>query len=385
MFKDKKSKIIFFTFIFLFALHITPATYINSNFLSQYFGIEFVGFFYIISSFATIFAILGLREKLRYFGNYKIFISALLLETLALGLLVFINNPLVAIASIIFTFICQGVTFINLDIFLEKHTSDDNTGQIRGLYLSIVNAANIIGPFIASILLTHGDFKNVYLFIFILLFPIILFATEIFKDFKDGIYDRVKILPGFKKIKQDVDLYSTIMSNFILQFFYGWMVIYMPILLYKQNNFSLSEATLILSIALIPFVLTQRIAGRLADKFCGEKEMMSLGFLVMAFTTGAIAFLHTSNISVWIAILFFTRIGASVVEIMTETHIFKRISDGDLNVISVFRILTPTAYISGAILGSLFLHIISLNMLFLILAGITLYGLRYSLAITDTK
>lgn len=383
MFKDKKSKIIFFTFIALFALHITPATYINSSFLNQYFGIEFVGLIYIISSIATILTVLGLREKLRRFGNYRIFISALILETIALGFLLFTDHALIVIFSIAFTFICQGITFICLDIFLEKHTHNDSTGQIRGSYLTTINAASIIGPFIASILLAEGNFKNVYLFIFILLFPIILFATEMFRDFKDGIYDRVKIIPGIRKIKKDIDLYSTMMSNFILQFFYGWMVIYMPLLLFK--NFSISEVTLILSIALIPFVLTQKIAGKLADKFYGEKEMMGLGFLLMAITTGILAFLNTANISVWIAILFFTRIGASIVEIMTETHIFKRISDGDLNIISVFRILAPSAYIAGAILGSIFLHIISLNMLFLVLAGITLYGLRYSLAITDTK
>jgi predicted MFS family arabinose efflux permease len=113
--------------------------------------------------------------------------------------------------------------------------------------------------------------------------------------------------------------------------------------------------------------------------------MMTLGFIVMSIATGALSFITSSNISIWIAVLFMTRIGASMVEIMLETHLFKRINSGDINVISMYRIVTPIAYIAGAALGTLFLNIVSFNMLFLILGGITLYGIRYSLVITDTK
>jgi MFS family permease len=385
MFKDKKTKWIFFTFVVLFTLHITPATYINANFLSQFFGTEWVSSIYIFASVATILTVFGLRDKLRRFGNYKVFISALMLETCALALLLFTDSSFVAFIAVATTFICHATSFICIDIFLERHTFDEHTGKVRGLYLTTINSAYIIGPFIASLLLSNGDFKNVYFFIFILMFPLMSLANELFKDFTDDSYDQIKIISGFKKIRKNADLYSTIMSDFILQFFYSWMVIYIPMFLYQEKNFSLSEVTLILSIALIPFILTQSIAGKLADTRYGEKEMMSIGFIVMSVATGMLSFVESSNISVWIAILFMSRIGASMVEVMTETHIFKRIDSGDINVISIFRILNPTACVAGALFGTLFLHIVSFNMMFLILSGVTLYGLRYSLAITDTK
>lgn len=385
MFKDKKTMYTFFAFIVLFTLHITPATYINTNFLSQFFKTEYVGLVYICASIATICAILGLRDKLRRFGNYRVFLSILVLETCALGLLLFAQSTFVVFISIITMFMSYSVSFICLDIFLEKHTQDDSTGKLRGMYLTAINSAFIIGPFISSLLLSSEDFRNVYLFIFILLFPIIFLAIELFKDFEDAPYDKIKIISGFKKIRQQGDVYATIMSDFILQFFYGWMVMYLPLFLYQDKNFSLSEVTLIISIALIPFVLIQGFAGRLADKHFGEKEMLTIGFIVLSISTGAISFIESSNISIWIAVLFMTRVGASMVEIMTETHLFKRINSGDINVISVFRILNPVAYIAGAVLGTIFLNIVSFNMLFLVLSGITLYGLRYSLSITDTK
>ncbi len=385
MFKDKKTKWTFFAFIILFTLHITPATYINVNFLSQFFKTQYVGMIYIVGAIATICVILGLRDKLRKFGNYKVFISTLFIETCALALLLFTQSAFAVFVSLVTMFIAYGVSFICLDIFLEKHTRDDHTGRIRGAYLTAINSSFIIGPFISSLLLSNDDFKNVYLFIFILMFPIMILANELFRKFEDDPYDQIKIITGFKKIKKDGDVYSTLMADFVLQFFYGWMVIYLPLFLYQEMNFSLSEITLIISIALIPFVLIQGLAGRLADKYFGEKEMMTIGFIVLTLATGALSFIESSNISVWIAVLFITRVGASMVEIMTETHLFKRIDGGDINVISVFRILNPAAYILGAILSTLFLTIVSFNMLFLVLAGITMYGLRYSLTITDTK
>lgn len=385
MFANKKTTWIFFLFIALFTLHITPATYINANFLNQFFDFKYVGFVYILASIATIFTVLGLRDKLRRFGNYKVFTFAFIFEIIVLTMLILSQSALVAVISIIGLFVSYAVAFICLDIFLEKYTPNDNTGKIRGYYLTAINTSLILGPFIASILLANNNFKNVYVFMIFLIFPIIFLAQELFKKFEDDPYDQIKIVSGFKKLRKNQDIYSAIMSSFILQFFYAWMIIYMPIYLTQEIGFSLSEMGLIVAIALVPFVLLQTTAGRLADEKYGQKEMLIIGFIVLSFFTAMISFIDTNNISIWIAVLFMTRVGASMIEIMTETHIFKRIDGGDINTISIFRILSPAALIMGSLVGSFFLQIISFNMIFLILAGITLYGLRYAFAITDTK
>jgi MFS family permease len=384
MFKDKKSTWVFFLFIALFTLHITPAIYINTNFLNQFFEIQYIGLFYSIANITTIIAILGLRDKLRKFGNYKIFTSALIFEMFVLGLLLFSNSGFFIALSLIALFMTYSISFICLDVFLEKETLNERTGHIRGYFLTALNSSFIIGPFIASILLSNNDFKNVYIFMFILLFPIIFLTQELFKNFKDEPYDQLKIISGFKKIAKNTDLYSTVMSSFILNFFYSWMIIYIPLHLF-DIGFSLSEVTLIISISLIPFVLIQSIAGKLADAKYGEKEMLIFGFIVLSIFTAFISFIDTNNISIWIAVLFMTRVGASMVEIMTETHLFKRIGSGDINTISIFRILRPAAMVIGSLVATFFLFAISLQMLFLVLSGVTFYGLRYALTITDTR
>lgn len=385
MFETKKTTWLFYIFIFLFTLHITPAVYINSNFLGQYLSTTYVSLIYGLASFGTILSILALRDRLKRFGNYKVFMGCLVLEIFTLILLILSNSMIPAIISFIALFIIHTITFVNLDIFLERHTKNGSTGKIRGWYLTAMNIAFIVGPFLSSLLLSGNDFKQVYIFILILVFPIIFLASELFSNFEDSTYDKIKIFSSFRKLRKSTDVYATIMSDFILRFFYAWMIIYTPIYLYQYQNFSLSEITLILSIALIPFLLIQSFAGKIADERLGEKEMLTIGFIVTAFFTALMSFIDSSNISVWIAILFMTRVGASMIEIMTETHLFKRIDSSDINVISIYRITRPVAYIFGTLLGTLFLYIISFNMIFFILGGIVLYGIRYSLSITDTR
>jgi len=385
MFKDKKTTLFFYLFIILFTLHITPVVYINSNYLSQFFDAQYIGLIYSIASMGTVLAIMSIRNQLKRFGNYHVFITVLCIEMTALIFLILSPGALFALLSFIVLFICHSIAFVNLDIFLEQHTPNENTGEVRGWFLLSMNLAFVIGPFLSSLLLVNENYSHVYIFVFLLLFPILYFAQKIFKGFEDSPYDKVYFWSAFKKIQSNQDVYSTLMADFILRFFYAWMIIYTPLYLSEKMGFSLSEVTLILSIALIPFLIVQSFIGKIADHTLGEKEMLSVGFIVMAFFTVCISFIQSSNISVWIALLFMTRVGASMVESMTETHLFKRINSSDLSIISLFRISRPIAYILGAIMGSFFLYIISFQMLFFVLGGIVLYGLRYSLVIRDTK
>ncbi len=385
MFADKKSTWLFYAFIFLFTLHVTPAVYINSNYLAQFVSPQYVGLVYAAASFCTIIAIVSMRAHLKRFGNYRLFVGSLMVEMLALLLLILSNSIIPAIIAFCALFILQTTVFINMDIFLEQHTPNDSTGKVRGWYFTAINAAFIVGPFLSSIFLSGDDFRQVYIFILILLFPILFMASEIFQGYQDAPYDRFRLRVALRKLKANTDVYATLMSDFILRFFYAWMVIYVPLYLYEEQGFNLSEIALILSIALIPFILIQGLAGRLADDRFGEKEMLTIGFITMAAFTALLSLIDSSNISVWIAILFMTRVGAAMVEIMTETHLFKRIDGGDINIISLSRILRPTAYIAGTLIGTFLLTIISFHMLFFVLGGIVLYGIRYSLAITDTK
>jgi len=125
--------------------------------------------------------------------------------------------------------------------------------------------------------------------------------------------------------------------------------------------------------------------GRLADTKFGEKEFLTFGFIFMAITVSILPLITSTNFWVWTLALFATRIGASIVEIMTETYFFKKIDGTDAHILSVFRNNKSIAWIIGPFIASVFLVFFDLKDIFLALGLIMLLGLKYSLTIKDTK
>jgi MFS family permease len=143
---------------------------------------------------------------------------------------------------------------------------------------------------------------------------------------------------------------------------------------------------IIFSIMLLPFVLTQIPLGFLADKKFGEKEILSIGFVIISIFTVSISFINNINIFLTLAfILFMTRVGAAMVELMNDTYFFKQINDDDLNIINLYRVATPLAYIISPILATIVLIFVPFKFIFLILGLIMILGLKCSLSIKDTR
>jgi MFS family permease len=159
------------------------------------------------------------------------------------------------------------------------------------------------------------------------------------------------------------------------------MTIYLPIFLHIEIGFSLTEIIgVIFPIALLPFILLELPLGKLADQRHDEKELLSLGFLILALSTGSIAFITSQNIFVWAGVLFLGRIGAALVEVASATYFFKKVNASNTNLISMFRSLNPMATIAAPLVATSFLFAfdMSYRYLFVILALILLVGMPIS-------
>jgi MFS family permease len=164
------------------------------------------------------------------------------------------------------------------------------------------------------------------------------------------------------------------------------MVIYTPIYLATRMNFSWGEIGSILGIMLLPFIFLQFPLGEIADRRFGEKEILVIGFIITAISTGALSFLAPgTSLLVWAAILFATRIGAAAIEIMTETYFFKKIESSDTSLISFFRYTKPLSFVIGAAGASAFLAFADMKYMFLTLGIIMLSGIYFAVMIEDTK
>jgi MFS family permease len=217
-----------------------------------------------------------------------------------------------------------------------------------------------------------------------LLIPVTLLVFFGLREVKDPPYRKLPFWKGFAEIWSNPDIKGIMLIDFLLQFFYAWMIIYTPLYLYNTIGFSWTAIGVIFTVMLIPFPVLGAPLGRLAD-WHGEKRILTAGFIVMAISTGAIAFITDHNWAVWAVLLFFTRVGAASVEVMIETYFFKHVNAADANIISFSRMVRPIAYVVSPVVATILFLVFDTKGLFLFLGLLMLYGVRYTLSLKDTR
>lgn len=383
---SKKHKKLIYLLVFLFTLHATPAIYVTSTFLERFVNPVYIGILYSIASAITVGIFIYYRNILKRFGNYRTLISLLYLVLVTLILLMWAPSTPVVIGAFIANFVLTALFFMNMDIFLESETADAEAGGTRGIYLTALNAAFIAGPLTSGYLLGEEQYWRVFgLGIFILII-VILIAQNRLSYFEDKPYSKVALWDAFKKTVRERNLYFALQCGFALRVFYAWMIIYSPIYLTQTAGFSIEETSYIIAAGLIPFVLLEATLGRVADTKIGEKEILTAGMLIMALATGAIFFLPAQmDIFSWVCVIFITRIGASMVEVMVETYVFKKIDSTDISVLTFLRIIRPIAYVIAPALGSFIIYLFGIKYLFLVLGVYILLSANYALRLKDTR
>ncbi|MEN9621869.1 MAG: hypothetical protein RLZZ67_303 [Candidatus Parcubacteria bacterium] len=380
-----RKRSVMYALAFIFSLSGALPAYINSSFLESILGnSSLVGIIYTASSILAIAAFIEMPSLIKRFGKFGVTIGLLLLEIFSLAGLVFTDGKLAVISAFILNFVSVSLINFILDIFLEAFSSNSKTGKIRGAFLTIANSAWLISPILGSYILGNEVFKNIYIVSGALLVPVIALVALNLRASKEPEYSRMPFWKSFGEIWADRNIKGVLLIQFLLQFFYAWMIIYTPIYLHETVGFDWSTIGYIFTVMLLPFVLLESVLGRLADKI-GEKIMLSIGFIIMAVSTVLIAFVTDHNAVIWTAVLFMTRVGAAMVEVMTDTYFFKKIDASKTHIISFFRTARPLAYVVGPIIATILFTVFDMKGLFIFLGFLMLYGLRYSLSIEDIK
>jgi MFS family permease len=136
---------------------------------------------------------------------------------------------------------------------------------------------------------------------------------------------------------------------------------------------------------LLPFVLLQYPMGVLADKKVGEKKLLFLALLIMASCTLVFYFTSSQNILVWAVVLFGTRVGASMLEVLRDSYFYKRIDGDDMDLIDFFRTAMPVGYILAALASLVLLLFLPLKWVFVLLALVTFSALIPALRLTEIR
>ncbi|MBI2109258.1 MAG: MFS transporter [Parcubacteria group bacterium] len=364
---------------FLITYHAALPLYINSSFLGTLVPESFIGFIFSLSSLLILFVLVGLPRLLSRFGNYKTMLCLIVLQALSLFFLSLPIHPVALVFIFILMQVWLALIAFNIDVFLERFSIDKTTGTTRGVFLTISSLAVLLGPLSVGFILSDGNFGSIYLISILFLIPVLFLAMKQLRDFVDPQY---RIIP-YRQVMREVlfarhpkdEVRHALFAGLLLRFFYSWMVIYTPLYLNTYIGFSWSEIGVIFGIMLLPFVLFEMPMGYLADTRLGEKKIMIAGFCIMSFFTATLFFVNEASLFLWAALLFGTRIGASFVEITSESYFFKHIESRDTETLSVFRNSQLMASIVGPLVASLILVAFHMQYLFIILAFILLLGL----------
>lgn len=369
--------------LFYFSLAIT--TYINSSFIEKEIGENYVGIIYSLSALLTIWLHARATKDIARIGNRRYFLLFAFVQALCLSILIVPVPKMVHAMTFVTYLITTNVIIFTLDIFFERVLGKQNQGKKRGLFLLLGNAGYVLAPLITAALVNSYGYSGSYLFaLFILIFLITIVLSKM-GTYTDAKYTIHPMSVVFHKVFMKKSLKYVVLSNFLLQFFYSWMIVYAPILLHTHMGLSWSTIGLIFSIMLTTFVILDYPLGYIADKIGSEKELSAIGFIIMAIASFLLAFIPTLGVILIGLIFFISRIGAATVEAMTEIHFFKSIKDGDSAYISIFRDLRPFAYLIAPVIGGLLLPFVPLKSSFAILGGVMIIGFFVSLKIDQTK
>ncbi len=382
--QNKLLNTLFLSNIFV-SFHYALVIYLNSSFLSNFFKDAQISYLYVIGSILNVIILLNASKILEKISNYQFILYTIGLEFAAILTLSFSHSPSLIALSFIVHLSAISTLLFNLDVFVESVSDDESiTGSIRGTYLTITNIMIVLAPLSVSFLLSNGNFSIVYIISALLMIPLYLTVRK-FKKVEEAKMHHISIEKTISEYVKSSDLYNIFISHTLLQLFYGFMVIYTPLYLEKYIGFAWSEIGIIFTIMLIPFVIFELPIGELADDKYGEKEFLTIGFAIMGFFTLVISFITIKSFWLWAIVLFITRIGASLVEVSTESYFFKKVDKRRTDVISLFRVSRPLALVIAPIIATVALGFIPFQYIFIIVGSIMIVGTHYSLALKDTK
>jgi len=369
---------------FLMGFTQAVLAYVMSSYFKLSSGTENVGIFYAVSYIIFLVVLLNLHKIVRMFGKSNVFYFSLLAKIISVVFLAVLAPSKWAIIFLMLYIILGNIEWVALDTIIESFSVDKMSGRIRGLHLTIMNTGILFGPFVSTYILGKIDFQGIFVFSLIFNSFVFIFALIGFRNVNHRFEQKLKVADVIKKVLARKNIMRIYYISFVLEFFYALMIIYTPIYL-LDLGYSWAEIGKIFTVMLIPFVLIQYPMGFLADKKFGEKEFLIFSLFIMSVSTIFIYFIGSGTVFVWSIVLFATRIGAALVEVLRDSYFFKRIDAFDVDVINFFRTAAPVANIAAATLSSFMIFFLPVRFTFLLTGLIILSALYPAFKLVDNK
>ncbi len=343
-----------------------------------------IGWTFIIANIILLIILLNIHKFVRVVGRATLFQLLVICKISIFVALIMIVGRLPETILLMSYIVLEALSWAVLRMILESYATDNRTGRVYGLNLTIINIGLIISPIIATHLLMQFGFIGI--FYLSIIFNILIFIITFFNIHHiDAIHQKQTNYIGlFQKLKARKDIQRIFTISISLEFFFAIMVIYTPLYL-LNNGFSWNQIGIIFTVMLIPLVLVQYPVGILADTRLGEKELLFASFILIAFSSIAFYFFGNTSMAIVMIILLISRIGAALVSILRLSYFYKRIDKTDVDMIALFQTARPIAYIIAPALVGILLIYFQINSVFILIAFIALLTLYPVYKLSDNK
>jgi MFS family permease len=366
----------------LYGILASAPGFYNSHYLIG-FGLteETVGLAFAGTALLSTAVLLLLPLVTRHIGARAAMLSAGIVYILAALMMVASTNTTHAVLSFACLLTASLSLFSLIDILIETKTGHDEqyTGRIRGVYLSVVNAGFVIGPFAAGYIILYATLSALYLATALVTVVFLLVAISATKTFKDPRYPKHNMRELVEALRSSPEIRITLWINLILRTLYGATLTYFGIYVITYAHISETLLGVMAGISIMPFVLLQYPLGIAADKM-GERDLLATGFAISLF--GILLIPIVPLTIVWLTIaLALVHTGAAFVELLVESHFFKQVQGKNAALISTFRLIIPLSYITGPLIGTIAISLASIEMVFVGIGILLLIGVPLSLSL----
>jgi len=273
-----------------------------------------------------------------------------------------------------------------MDILVENFSENATTGLTRTIYFTAISLGWIVAPTLSSYIVDNGGYYWVFIAAAIFLVPFLIILIKNRTIIRGSENYQIKtIKQSFYALWNNRNLRGIFFIALLLNVFLSSAVVYIPIYLHQNLGFDWTTLGVMFSVMLLPFILFEIPAGWLADKYWGEKEMLTAGISIMIVSLLLFFILKEPNAWLWGALLFFSRIGASLVQAMRESYFFKIVDAEDVSYINFFRTTIPLGFLVGTVLASIIIIFYPIEYLFLFVAILMTTAYAFIYTLNDTK
>ncbi len=358
--------------------------YILSAYFAQISGESLVGSFYLVAFVLVFWLLMHLQPIVHTLGSVR-FLGILLVGLIGTSFFLSLDDPSWVGAAVLLVYIiCNNLLWSVMDVLVENFSTDQVSGRVRGLYLTVMNAGLLLAPILSTKTLAFAGYPGIFTALGIGYVFVFVMALIGLRNHRTARLPKIAFTETVRKVVKRKNVLLIYGVSWTLEFFYSIMIVYMPILLLSQG-FDWEKIGFIFTVMLIPFVLVQYPLGIMADKKWGEKELLFIALVVLGVSTAVAGFTRSTDIVFWAGLLFVTRFGAAALEVLRDSYFYKQIGPTDTDIVAFFRSARPIAAISAAGISLLFLSIFTVHSLFYLVGALALAACFAVFSLEDTK